>query len=185
MTESAKHKNKGNKSHNILENIFSVTNDKTHKVFNVFGLKLKFKCNKLIQRQKLQNLEKQFAKQQKMIDNLQNVTLKNNQIAALTEIAMLKTKYNWDDIKVPLIKSNSDTILELINSDKSIIRFGDGDFNIMEGNNICFQNSQPLLAERLKQIIADDDKNLLVGIPYPYYECSTNLTTASQKFILN
>ncbi|MDO4184579.1 MAG: hypothetical protein Q4D11_05020 [Rhodospirillales bacterium] len=95
MTESAKHKNKGNKSHNILENIFSVTNDKTHKVFNVFGLKLKFKCNKLIQRQKLQNLEKQFAKRQKMIDDLQNVTLKNNQIAALTEIAMLKTKYNW------------------------------------------------------------------------------------------
>ncbi len=177
---------------NLAERIFSVKNENMKKIVTILGVRLKFKSKRLKQKQKLQDIEKRLAnqqkiinEQQKIIDNLQNVTLKNNQIAALTEIAMLKTKYNWDDIKIPVIKSNSDTVLELINSDKSIIRFGDGDFNIMEGNNICFQNSQPLLAERLKQIIADGDKNLLIGIPYPYYECSINLTNVSQKFILN
>ena len=120
----------------------------------------------------------------KKLENIQRNTLKLNQVPDITELAMLKTKYHWEDIKIPAIKNSYETIKELMNTNKSIIRFGDGDFKLIEENDMVFQKYQPYMAERMKEIIKCDDENLLIGIPEPYYDFSCDLNDYTKIFIL-
>jgi glycosyltransferase family protein len=61
----------------------------------------------------------------------------------------------------------SETIdLILSNPSISLVRFGDGEFNIMLGNGNGFQKSNFVLAERLRGILlSQDNKNCLICIP--------------------
>lgn len=188
--------------YSFVEKLFSVKNKNIHKVVTVFGLKFKIKSKKLIQKQRIDNIEKDFKKYKDAVSqkilmqnevikdlqielkNLKNSKLSTVQAANITELAMLKTKYHWNDIKIPVIKNTSETIRELINSNKSIIRFGDGEFNIMEGNSICFQNYNPIIAEKLKEIFRDNNENILIGVPEIYYDYSIDLSEKSKSFIL-
>ena len=183
----------------LLQNIFSVTNKNAHKIIRIFGIKFKFKNKKNTERKQIRKLKNLVLKQNSEIEsltnklkkinneilNLDNTTLKICQAPEITELAMLKTKYNWDNIKIPVIKNNSETIEELKNTDKSIIRFGDGEFSIMEGESICFQKYDPSLAEKLKEIIKNNDDNLLIGIPEPYYDYPLNINKNYLMYILN
>jgi len=47
--------------------IFSIKNDNIHKVITIFGIKIKIKSKKLVQIQKLENIEKKLAVQQNVI----------------------------------------------------------------------------------------------------------------------
>jgi len=47
----------------------------------------------------------------------------------------------------------------------SLSRFGDGEFGVMFGSRIHYQNRCGELAERLKEVIASDISNLLIGLP--------------------
>ena len=62
------------------------------------------------------------------------------------------------------IKSPDETLDELINENKSIVRFGDGEFDIIFGNNIPFQNTSEKLMKKLNEILQSDEKDLLIGI---------------------
>ena len=62
------------------------------------------------------------------------------------------------------IKSPDETLDELINENKSIVRFGDGEFDIIFGNNIPFQNTNEKLMKKLNEILQSDEKDLLIGI---------------------
>lgn len=57
----------------------------------------------------------------------------------------------YDDLKnlkVLKIKTADETISDLINQNVSICRFGDGELNLMKGEDIISQNYSPQLAER-------------------------------------
>lgn len=78
-------------------------------------------------------------------------------------------KMPFDYIKRPKIYTKEETIDLLINTDASIIRFGDGEVHIMNGNSIPFQKYDKNLSEKLKEIIVSNKKNLLIGINRWYF----------------
>ena len=63
------------------------------------------------------------------------------------------------------IISPEDTLNEIIYNNKSIARFGDGEFQIIFGNNIGFQSSNKKLSNRLKNVLQSNEEGLLIGIP--------------------
>ena len=67
-----------------------------------------------------------------------------------------------------IIESDDNTINEILYHNKSISRYGDGEYLIIHGRNIKFQKYDKILAKRLKEILKSDEKNLLVGIYFPF-----------------
>ena len=66
------------------------------------------------------------------------------------------------------IASDEETLNQIIYNKKSISRFGDGEFELIFGHNISFQDSNKILSHRLKEILNNTDNNYLVGINIPY-----------------
>lgn len=69
----------------------------------------------------------------------------------------------------PTIIGVEETVEKIINERKSMARFGDGEFSIME--NLCRQKFQKLdkrLAERLTEVIRTEDERILIGIANNY-----------------
>jgi len=62
------------------------------------------------------------------------------------------------------------TLNEIINKNKSISRFGDGEFRLIFGKNIGFQKYNKILSKRLLSILNTKEKNLLIGINVPYQQ---------------
>lgn len=68
------------------------------------------------------------------------------------------------DIKLPKVLKPLDSIKEIIRSQKSVARFGDGEFNLILGNAIGFQEFDPKLQERLIEVLTCPDEDMLIGI---------------------
>ena len=68
-------------------------------------------------------------------------------------------------VQMPKIKSAGETLDKILQDKCSLSRFGDGEFGIMNGSRIHFQNRSVKLAQRLKEVIASDISNLLIGLP--------------------
>jgi glycosyltransferase family protein len=68
-------------------------------------------------------------------------------------------------IQLPIIKSEDETLDKILQEKCSLSRFGDGEFSVMEGSRIHLQERSPELARRLKEVIASDVPNLLIGLP--------------------
>lgn len=66
------------------------------------------------------------------------------------------------------ILSDEKTLDEIIIHNKSISRYGDGEFLIIFGNSIKFQKKDVILKKRLIEILKINDKNFLIGINLPY-----------------
>ena len=66
---------------------------------------------------------------------------------------------------IPQMISKEDTIDILLNSKKSLSRFGDGEFALIEGNGLAFQPWSKELQDRLAEILHNGNENLLVGVP--------------------
>ena len=73
--------------------------------------------------------------------------------------------YETENSEKPKVLSCSETLEELINSNKSICRYGDGEFNIIFGESIPFQSYDVNLKNRLKDILIASDENIFCGIP--------------------
>lgn len=98
-----------------------------------------------------------------------------NQLALDRSIDNLKYEFLSIDKKpfYPIIESPEKTVWLIINEGKSICRFGDGEFAIMSGiNRQKFQDTSPLLASRLKEILHSDKENILVAIANIYGDLS-------------
>ena len=67
-------------------------------------------------------------------------------------------------IKLPKVLNQYESIEAILNSDKSVARFGDGEFNLILGNDIGFQEYNPELSRRLKDILMTKDEGMLIGI---------------------
>lgn len=68
------------------------------------------------------------------------------------------------DIKLPKVLSQMESVKEIIKSKKSVARFGDGEFNLILGNAIGFQEFDPKLQARLIEVLTTKDKSILIGI---------------------
>ncbi|MCM1157833.1 MAG: GT-D fold domain-containing glycosyltransferase [Bacteroidales bacterium] len=98
-----------------------------------------------------------------------------NQLALDRSIDNLKWEFLSTDSKpfYPVIESPEKTVQLIIDEGKSICRFGDGEFAIMSGiNRQKFQDTNPVLAARLREILHSDRENILIAIANIYGDLS-------------
>ncbi|MBD5509373.1 MAG: DUF1792 domain-containing protein [Lachnospiraceae bacterium] len=68
--------------------------------------------------------------------------------------------------KCPIVVySVEETIDELIHTDKSMIRFGDGEVTMIRGRSLKLQQVEPEIIDGLKRLLAYEHENMLVTIP--------------------
>lgn len=82
------------------------------------------------------------------------------------------------------VMSIDETIEELRNSEKSIVRFGDSDIVMMCGRETIVQDKAPELGIKIARILHYDQENLLVGIP-DIFEGLSQYTEKSRRFWKN
>lgn len=63
------------------------------------------------------------------------------------------------------IATPEETIEEIINENRSIARYGDGEFDFIYGIGMNYQKYNEKLAKRLKEVLKSNEKDLLIGIP--------------------
>ncbi|MDD6276725.1 MAG: SP_1767 family glycosyltransferase [Clostridia bacterium] len=66
--------------------------------------------------------------------------------------------------KPPIIASVDETIDELINTQKSMARFGDGEIKLVCGKDIYFQKATPFASNKLKEVLSSNDDSIMIGI---------------------
>lgn len=64
-----------------------------------------------------------------------------------------------------IIKSLDETVEQLLNSNDSIVRFGDGDFQLISGQTVFYQDFDPQLQAQMLEIINSNYEGLLIGLP--------------------
>lgn len=81
-----------------------------------------------------------------------------------------------------MVKDIDQTLDYIIENQSSIIRFGDGEMDLMLGKSIPYQVYDENLASQLKKIIAlQSDKKLVIGLPNVFSDRS-NFTPAAESF---
>ena len=106
------------------------------------------------------------------IDILEERILKLEQLLEINtsnigyEIAdkIQKGKYQF-----PILHSDEEAVTRIVNERCSLIRFGDGEFEIMAGKNRApFQDCDENLSEKLKAAVTTDNENILIAIADNY-----------------
>lgn len=113
----------------------------------LLGMKMKFRFG---------DLNRKHQKDREKFDNL------------LYELADPRTLAN---VKLPKVISVDDSLYSLSEPNKSLARFGDGEFKLIIGENISFQKYEPKLAQRLADILRNENDNVLVGITDTFGYC--------------
>jgi len=146
----------------MLKYIFSIIDKGIHKEITILGIRIKYKNKYLI----LKN-EIEFLLNAK-IENLY-YELKDNKIS--------------NKIKIPKVMSKEETYSQLLNTSKSICRFGDGEFTLIINKNcgIGFQNSNEKLSKRLIEVLSSNNENVLIAIPDVFGSLRSR-TLNSQKY---
>lgn len=67
-------------------------------------------------------------------------------------------------LKLPKVLDQFASVQAILDSNKSVSRFGDGEFNLILGNSIGFQEYDPELSRRLKEVLMTKDEGMLIGI---------------------
>lgn len=98
-----------------------------------------------------------------------------NQYAMNQSIDNLKYEMFYDTERpvYPIVEKGEKAIELIINEGKSMSRFGDGEFAVIAGDNRQkFQLANPKLGERLKEVLASTDDNILICIANNYGDLS-------------
>ncbi len=74
------------------------------------------------------------------------------------------------------ILNTKKTLRLLLETDKSFVRIGESEIQLMQGKTVPSQHFDPKLARRLRKILRAESDNLLVGIPYYYVYPREKLT---------
>ena len=105
----------------------------------------------------------------------ENICLGCINLKKTNECAVCKNNVIFKGIK---IFSDEETLNEIINKNKSISRFGDGEFKFIFGRNLGFQKYNKEMSDRLLNILNCKETNLLIGINAPFKKkdlCRLNL----------
>lgn len=90
-----------------------------------------------------------------------------------------------DEIKslpVPKIMSVDETLDILVNEKKSICRFGDGELNLISGENIPFKSFDTQLQQRLIEVLSSANEQIMIGIPRVLFQSKQNITAENINF---
>lgn len=74
----------------------------------------------------------------------------------------------------PKVISIEESLNELINSNKSLVRFGDGEFSLCFNNDLSFQKANTGLNTRLREILKSENKNCMIAIVDANVEMKTD-----------
>ena len=95
------------------------------------------------------------------IDTFERDKLREEQILLKKE----RDERAFSDMEKPIIHSAEELLNILLKTNKSLVRFGDGEFELMQKKKRSwFQNVDEALAVRLKEIIRSNNENILVAI---------------------
>lgn len=92
--------------------------------------------------------------------------------------ALYEKKLLKNDIKVMSI---DETLDELLHTEKSLVRFGDGEIIMIRGKSLYFQKESEEIARRLSDILQYRQDGLMVAIP-DIFEGLTQYRESGQKF---
>ena len=73
--------------------------------------------------------------------------------------------------KIPLISSPLDTAQHLLFTNKSFIRFGDGDTYLVMNRSVFYQSANTTLSQRMMEILQGDDPRLMIGLVDTFSDC--------------
>lgn len=106
------------------------------------------------------------------ISGLQREFFKNKENTILRkQIAQLifRKRFINDNDFIPQIKDYNETLDELINTNKSFIRFGDGELCLCYMDSGLFESDFSKYKAELAKILNNKNKNIMVGIPKSYF----------------
>lgn len=117
-----------------------------------------------------------FDMKGRKIDILEN---RIDELEKIVDVRLRNMKYEIADgirnctYRFPIIHGAEEAVERIVNDRCSMIRFGDGEFEIMAGKQRApFQNYNRELSERLKDVIEADVENILIGIADNYGDIS-------------
>lgn len=104
----------------------------------------------------------------------------------LTEKIIEDCVYEYEETKeiLPMLNilDEDESIGLLKNYPKSFSRFGDGEIQIMKGYNQPFQRYNPILAKRLTEILANDSKEIYIGLNRAYFHTPLGCSEQNKRF---
>lgn len=94
------------------------------------------------------------------------ITLRKNKISE-QKIKEINKSYeeNCPENIYPKVKNSNATLQKLIETNCSIARYGDGEFNLILNESIVFQTNSQELTKRLKEVLRSTNSNVLIAIP--------------------
>lgn len=102
-----------------------------------------------------------------------------DELERIVDVRFRNMKYEIADgikdgkYRFPIIHSAEAAVERIVNDKCSMIRFGDGEFEMMAGNQRApFQDYNQELSERLREVIEADAENVLIGIADNYGDLS-------------
>ncbi len=112
---------------------------------------------------------------------MNKITLKIKSLSLLLTFFHLSCKNNLC-VAIPNISGISSTLKELISKKTSIARFGDGEINLIRGQDIPFQQSSSKLQQRLIEILSSAQEHTLIAIPKIAFEIDDAITSENKNF---
>lgn len=85
------------------------------------------------------------------------------------------------NVTVPKVLSDKDTLDYILTNNVSVCRYGDGEFKLLFGHDIEFQKYDSELCRRLKDILVNNEKDIITGIPAVFSSLSY-LSESAQNF---
>ncbi len=123
-----------------------------------------------------ENVTKLMSQMLGTVENQKEELKKTQQYAYINRIRVESLPYELRDpdyvsqVFVPKVMSISETRKEVIDNNKSISRFGDGEFGIIAGiGRWNFQAASEELAIKLKKVLQSDDAGIVIGLNRSFY----------------
>ncbi len=138
-------------------------------------------CRTVTDKVRVDELERKVDELQTMLGNLTNAykqqiaQLSTNQYAMNLSVDNLKYEVlaTHEKLQLPTIRSGQETINKIITENKSMARFGDGEFAVIAGvNRQKFQRADERLAKRLIEVLHTKNEKILLGISDIYGDLS-------------
>lgn len=107
---------------------------------------------------------------QTLIDAFDSITLDVRDLQNNIKYELLDPRVSNEDVFIPGIRSCEETIDEILRNNKSICRFGDGEFACISGNLRAKFTTKyfPELANRLLEVLNSNDENILIALADNY-----------------
>ncbi len=87
-----------------------------------------------------------------------------------------------NNIKDLHIFNSDQTLKALEDNPKSFARYGDGEIQLIKGNDIAFQNYHPELSRRLSELLSLKRDDIYIGLNYAYFQSPNEFADTNKKF---